>query len=248
MSYTLKSMFFDPMFMDPSGGLKYHWTAYRRRNGPWAPHQRAVRQLLTDWGPRGCARLVLIGPSAGYSLPAEFFTQFRLIRVLEPDRMARILLTRRFPRVRFEFIDRPRDLMNRLDGQDAVLFCNMLGQLSLSPAMELPDVRAEFKQLAARVELLCTWASFHDRLSADFESVASPSEWLKLDPHAQKHSVSRLDVDTLATHFLQPMKVAYEHDAEEWFPALLKGHSFRYWLWGLRADQHHVIEATYSAK
>lgn len=233
------------MWLDPSGGLKYHWTAYRRRQGPWAPHLRAVRSLLTDWQPRVGSRLVLVGPSAGYSLPPEFLTGFRRIRVLEPDRLARRLLAHRFPAVSFEFVNRPRDLLLTIDAQDAVLFCNVLGQLSLSPAMEIPDARAEFQQFAERVALLCPWASFHDRLSVDEESVARAGDWAALNPHAQKHAVQRIDADTLAAHFLPNVTQAYEHDAEEWFPALLKGQTFRYWMWNLRPDQHHVVEGTF---
>jgi hypothetical protein len=229
---------------DPSGGLRYHWTALRRRNDAWLPHRRSVRTFLSEWAPRA-SKLILVGPSAGYSLPSEFLAPFQQVLVIEPDPLARRLLTQRFE-IGFQWVRSPKELTLQLDRSYAVLFCNMLGQLSLSPAMENPESRGQFHRLAERVQLLCPWASFHDRLSIDGDSVSDLADLRSLDSNLELKSAQRLDADTLALRFLPGARVAYEHDAEEWFPALKEGQNFKYWLWNLRPDQHHVIEATFS--
>jgi hypothetical protein len=97
-----------------------------------------------------------------------------------------------------------------------------------------------------RVELLCPWASFHDRLSIDHESVSATDVLKRLTRPLEIRAASRLSAEALAARFFKDVSVAYEHDADEWFPAVASGQSYRYWMWNLRPDQHHVIEATFS--
>jgi hypothetical protein len=74
--------------LHPSGGLVYHWRAWRWRRTPWAPFHDQVRRWLTDWRPEA-GQLVLVGPSGGYALSSQFLERFRKITVLEPDDLAR---------------------------------------------------------------------------------------------------------------------------------------------------------------
>ena len=72
----------------PSGGLVYHLRALRHRHGLWAPFQRVVADWLAGWQP-GRRELVIVGPSAGYALPAGFLRRFERVTALEPDPLAR---------------------------------------------------------------------------------------------------------------------------------------------------------------
>ena len=107
---------------DASGGLGYHWRAWRYRQHRWAPFHEAVAGWLEAWTPPA-RTLVLVGPSGGYALNARFLSRFEQHVVLEPDPLARLLLRRRFPGFawRFERADVFHDpaALNRL-GIEAV--------------------------------------------------------------------------------------------------------------------------------
>lgn len=154
-----------PQLLDASGGLAYHWRAWRGRHR-WAPFATTVADWLRAWQPSG-GDLVVVGSSAGYTLDPAFLARFPRITVLEPDPLARYLLRRRFPEVAFSFPD--LDCLSLPEGparlaadfpQAAILFANVLGQVR--DAAALPDLAAALgNALASRA-----WASYHDLLSA----------------------------------------------------------------------------------
>jgi len=144
----------------PSGSLIYHWRAWRYRNGLWRPFRDQVSIWLEEWhaSPR---HLVLIGPSAGYTLNPGFLGRFDRVSALEPDGLARILLRRCYPTIRFDFhpaLDRPETLLSRFP-EAAYLCCNLLGQAWTRAAAEQWRPALE-ETLAGR-----SCASYHDVVS-----------------------------------------------------------------------------------
>lgn len=155
--------------LHPSGSLPYHLRAWRWRHCLWAPFHAQVRRWLTDWRPLA-RHLVLVGPSGGYALTAQFLESFARLDVLEPDPLARWLLRRRFPNIEFGWHD-GRDLP-KANGfsslaarfpEAAFLFCNLLGQeLQGQPRdFRREDWLAAFEPALAGRE----WGSWHDLAS-----------------------------------------------------------------------------------
>ncbi len=161
-----------------TGGLGWHLRALRYRRSLWAGYLSHTAQFLQDWSsqalqPAGVAQLIVVGASAGWSLPPQWVGGFSSIMLIDPDPLAPWLFRRNHPfqagqtqqwlRQRFESV-LPECLAER--PQAAVLFNNLLGQLRLVSK----DLDATAHQLAQIKTLVVGrhWASFHDRLSGDW--------------------------------------------------------------------------------
>lgn len=148
-----------------SGGLGYHLRALRYRQTLWAPFRATLAGWIERWQPP-CRRLLVVGPSAGHTLPEGLFARFDEVIALEPDPLARLILRRRQAGapLRFESFDCLSTneglaaLRDRFGGA-AVLFCNVLGQV------DCPDPAGWRVSLAARLGG-CHWASWHDVVSS----------------------------------------------------------------------------------
>lgn len=168
-----------------AGGVAYHWVALRYRRRLWTPYRLAVAELLRTWAPAE-PELVLIGPSAGWNLDAEFLLRFQVVHAIEPDPLARWLLRRRFPRVRWAMSTRdyfsphgPGAWPDRLAQlfadypSQALLFFGFLGQLIVLHPDAVAQEQGELVAAApgfvhwkaALRNLLAgrTWCSVHDR-------------------------------------------------------------------------------------
>lgn len=146
-----------------SGGLIWHLAALRYRNTLWRPFRENLEAWLQAWNPPS-SRLLLVGPSAGWTLPAALPGRFAEVLALEPDPLARRLLGRRFSGIRFDRLDlfAPGGLeaLPALYPDHALLFCNVLGQLA-------PEQRSELWCERLRVALQrFDWASWHDLASS----------------------------------------------------------------------------------
>ncbi len=208
----------------PSGGLAYHLRAWRYRGTLWLPYLEQVADWLQAWRP-ATRHLVLIGPSAGYSLSAGFLDRFERISAMEPDILARVLLRQRFPGVRFDFRDAlgdPRDLPRNFPDA-AYLFCNLLGQ-------EWTTASRNTWQ-PALVEALNgqPWASYHDLVS----TVRQPRSYAALSLPAL------ISLDDLLGHFWPPGEL-HLHDHET--HGLLPHRPRRYAIWQLTPDRVHLVE------
>jgi hypothetical protein len=73
-----------------AGGLSYHWLALRYQKKLWRPFHSELAKLLKTWEPKS-GDLVLVGPSAGYSLPTDFLRRFTKVLVNDVDPVARSL-------------------------------------------------------------------------------------------------------------------------------------------------------------
>jgi hypothetical protein len=81
--------------LNPSGGILYHYLALKYRRGLWRTFIGELGGWLMDWRPPE-DRILLVGASGGYTLPAAFLSRFRSIDVLEPDPLARFIFGYRF--------------------------------------------------------------------------------------------------------------------------------------------------------
>ncbi len=155
-----------PSLTDASGGLTYHWRALRYRGNLWKPFCAQVERWLLDWQPPQ-EKLLIVGPSAGYSLPARFLSRFAQVTILEPDPLARQLLARRFPAL--DFVYGSLDCMGSAEApaslaaeypDSAILFSNVIGQCLDG----LPRTWASALQIALAGH---SWASYHDVISTE---------------------------------------------------------------------------------
>lgn len=148
--------------LHPTGGLVWHMRAqiHRRR---WQPLLDIVSVWLQQWQPPS-SKLILLGPSAGWTLPPDFLPRFEHITAIEPDPLARWLLCRRFATARIDFdrldITRTGQLSALLQRypDHALLFCNVLGQIG--PADDGSWCHSLRETLRHR-----HWASYHELIS-----------------------------------------------------------------------------------
>lgn len=212
-----------------SGGLVYHLRALRHARTRWQPFHDAVDQWLGDWTPP-CSVLVLVGPSAGYSLPSAFLTRFERIVALEPDPLARWLLRRRLgPKLEFRDLDvlagpHPLAALCAAFPEAAILFCNVLGQVAAPAGRRWAQVVAA--ELGGR-----HWASYHDvvctevppRREAATCSSAADSLEAVLARFWRGGELPLVDLDTFGLGGAAPAGYA---------------------IWSIGAARHHLIEWT----
>jgi hypothetical protein len=155
----------------PSGGLYYHLRAWRHGRS-WQPFREQLAKWLDSWN---CPHkeLILLGPSAGYSLPDSWLRNFSSIQAFDLDPLAGPLFRLRHPDVPIEFHRAnlfwqdgrlsTAPLQKVLDAhpQAPVLFCNVLGQVLLEGHASEEEWTAFLRRLR---ELLNSrsWASYHD--------------------------------------------------------------------------------------
>ena len=154
-----------------SGGLKYHWRAWRQR-GQWTSFRREIELWLNEWSFE-CEELILIGPSGGYTLPTNWLKQFKAVYAYDADPLAPLFFKRQHPGVNVIF--KRRDLFwedERFSAQSllrilkehpeaAVLMSNVLGQLLLEHPVSEDEWETFLIQMRGRLENR-PWASYHD--------------------------------------------------------------------------------------
>src|SRR5687768_394255 len=123
----------------PSGGVLYHWRAFRHQ-WRWESFRQELRKWLGEW-PNEARELILIGPSGGYTLNTEWLKKFERVYAFDLDPLAPLIFRRRHPGVNVTF--ERRDLLwedaefstagleaaLKRHPRAAVLFSNVLGQL-----------------------------------------------------------------------------------------------------------------------
>lgn len=220
-------------WLHPSGGLVYHLRAWRYGKSLWSAFHAHLRDWLTAWQP-DANHLVLVGPSGGYALEAGFLERFERITVLEPDGLARYILSRRFPQAAFHF-DTGFDLV-RPDGfqrlaqrypDAAFLFCNLLGQGLVGQPSKF-DRQAWLSDLAPALKDR-SWASWHDLASSH----------RRPDSRASCQLQRAEPLDEVLGRFWQGGELSI-HDHE--CAGMASDAPRRYVLWELRPGQYHVVE------
>ena len=214
--------------LSPTGGLVYHLRALRHRHGLWAPFHRAVAGWLAGWQPRR-RELVIVGPSAGYALPAGFLRRFERVTALEPDPLARWLLAHRPDAGRLGFsrlncLATP-DGLARLAAahpEAAILFSNVLGQLA-APA-------EDWRRLIARHLSGHAWASYHDVISTTAPPKPGSEQALTIDDQS---------LETTLAHFW-PGGTIELTDHETFRLGGERPH--RYTVWQITRQRWHLVE------
>jgi len=220
-------------WLHPSGGLVYHLRAWRYGGTHWSAFHDRVHGWLSGWRPPE-SHLVLVGPSGGYALEGAFLQRFGQVTVLEPDPLARSILTRRFPRIPFRFAADPG--LARADGFErlarchpdaAFLFCNLLGQPLVGQG---PDFqRQSWLSGLASALAECSWASWHDLASTQ----------------RQPDALSHLGMDgaeplekVLNRYWQGGELTIHDHECAGLAPDAPR----EYALWELRPGQYHLVE------
>jgi hypothetical protein len=232
-----------------AGGVNYHLRARHYAKTLWEPFRWALGEWLLAWQPPE-KTLVLVGPSAGYNLQPFLFERFERVVVLEPDPIARWLFRRRLaraplePRPRIEpvaidhLVHHPERLLPLLERLEpcALLFSNVLGQLSALLEGETPDEGIQAVRRAVQAALVGrSWASFHDRVSGPLPPaidgmVRAPRRWS--DDEVLAHAY-----DTEGGPALVEL---IDHHTEGFFPESLP---HAYFGWQLGPGVYHLIEA-----
>lgn len=228
-------------WMNPAGGLYYHWRALRYGPRLWTEYLQNTAQWLESWSPPEPG-LILIGPSAGYSLPKEWLGKFKSIMALEIDPVARALFSHRHKLDNLTWVKEnklplqangycwePLHELLKSYPDHAILFSNLLGQLCLFAETDKQADSIPQSLLSLRTYLKgCNWASFHDRLSADMK----PDIEFQDDEH-------RDDSALLDTYPVRTRLVVESHETQH----LGVGLPCRYYSWERMPGYWHLIEA-----
>lgn len=226
-----------------TGGLSYHYMAVRYQNRLWRRFHESLNILLCNWR-HFSNEVVLIGPSAGYSLSTEFLQAFKAIHVYDPDPLAKWLFLRRFPQLPVHWsLDSPFfhsstdsvqslwSLRNKYPDA-AVLFCNVIGQWPLLEDVDEGDIQGFTDQLS-QVYNQSNWASFHDLFSG-------PSKWRKWSHSQQRQKVNFSNLEDVESFWKDtrggPLT---DHLTFKMF----KRASYRqHLIWPLTRRQVHIVE------
>jgi hypothetical protein len=227
--------------MSRSGGMVYHWRAYRYSKNTseslWSSHLEGVQKFLAAWNPPEKS-LVLIGPSGGYSIPKSFLEKFEKVTAIEPDFLARTIFEKRFEMkpiwvksgISFRNLE---SLQKIIPENSAILFSNILGQVPL------PRVSALQKELK-RVLQNHSWASYHDAMSG--EQMQFDAELAQPFQKAPLSLMKKMIYPMVANPTALTVNA---HEAPDLFPADPKL-NFRYWQWRLTPKRAHLIEGVFS--
>lgn len=166
-------------WINPSGGLFYHYLAFKYGKTLWQPFKAEIATWLNGWNPP-LPHLLIVGASAGYTLDTFFLQKFHQVDVLDPDPLARKLFRLRHPRKNLTW--HSQDLFGLLKGNfnlnpfkdwlhqfpnHAILFTNFLGQ---TPLLAPSYFQSESNRQAWKESLLTLlskrhWASYHELYS-----------------------------------------------------------------------------------
>lgn len=251
-----------------TGGLRYHVRAWRYGSTLWQPHRHSVERWLAHALPLDPerARLLLIGPSAGYSLSDAWLSRLHQVWWVEPDPLARLLFAHRLRRlgVRSQAVTSLSQLARlrpAVTTDVPVLFANVLGQLAFAARSARAAERLR-RQLAVCVEGRA-WASYHDRWSGPGGHRSGPADarlgsgpqWLsgeyqQVEP--AERAAYEVSDDRLLERFGECFKSGAEkptelgaHDALSWLPASSRyrlAPARAYWTWELTPGWRHLIE------
>jgi len=237
-------------WLNPAGGLRYHVRALLSGRD-WQPFRDALQSWLAEFN-APTERAVLVGPSAGHTLPDAFLRRFSTITVLEPDPIAGMLLGRRLRKLgvrthieRSDLLIGPlleggHGLVDLLGEEKAacLVFCNVLGQTRF--LVQDPDFGRFKRAFRERVGPLLAnrpWLSVHDRLSG------------RLAPNfAQPYRTrTRLDDESVLEKLYPTAPTAmvelFDHESDGFFDSAME---HTYFHWRIDRSRYHLIEGVSS--
>ena len=169
----------DALHAQETGGLSWHWSAYRSRHA-WAPSKRAIEAFLLAHPP-STKDLLLIGGSAGWMMSSKWLCQFKTITIIDIDPLARFFfqyvhgadLKHSQTSWRFERRDALQELPQLLKEhpQALVFFDNILGQqcIRLKDEVLVERLLSHIKKTLEGRD----WGSIHDLYSGRIDLEAS---------------------------------------------------------------------------
>lgn len=220
--------------MSTSGGLVYHLRALRFQKSLWSRYCEETEKFLNAWNPKA-KTLVIVGPSAGYSLSLNFLQRFERLILVEPDILARIFFEVRFG-LKPEWFRRALDFEQPVDASAfpegcAFLFSNVLGQVRIRNSARYAQ---NLKALVQGHE----WASYHDALSG---------ERLEFDTETATHRKGTL-AEMKSWIYLKDSRLTTleinAHVAPDLFSEKDQLH-YHYWQWRLTPRRTHLIEGVF---
>lgn len=230
--------------VNPAGGFRYHLRAARYADTLWQPLRESLAAWLSSWQPPE-SHLLLIGPSAGYTLPLTWLANFDHLTVLEPDPFASWLLRRRLTRIEGSprltlladdhLIADPERLvrLTREHPEAAILFSNVLGQLRHLLETDEEEQRLQsVKRAVSSVLPGRSWASYHDRVSG----TARPDM-----PAAGLHTGQRLTDAGISALYARTQRqvTLFDHASDGIFSSDLP---HAYFSWELTPGYVHLLE------
>ena len=169
----------DAFHAQETGGLSWHWSAFRARNA-WQPSIAAIEGFLLSHEPRE-SDLLLIGGSAGWMMTSKWLSRFKTITIIDIDPLARLFfalihgkaLKRSGTAWHFERRDALKELPQLLKEHPnaLVFFDNVLGQ----QCFRLKD-EERVERLLGQIKKTLQgrhWGSIHDVYSGPID-LASP--------------------------------------------------------------------------
>jgi hypothetical protein len=228
-----------------TGGLGWHLKAWRYRQRLWAGYLQQTKDFLEGWSdqslePAGIRRLVIVGASAGWSLPAGWVQSFDELVLIDPDPLAPWLFERNHSKPaghRREWIREDfRQVLPPLlaaSKPTAVLFNNLLGQLRLT-SKDLEATEAQLGDLKTQL-VGVHWASFHDRLSGDWDTAQQSARTMVAEGSVNNACLTK----------------TYAKGGEwlDHITADVLPQTSRRWIypWRITPDRLHVVEASWVA-
>lgn len=220
--------------LHPSGGLVWHLRAWQNHQN-WQPLKKALSEWLNDWidtFPPQQKSLVLVGPSAGWTLPLDQLKRFTHISVFEPDILARQLLKLRLRHTRLQidsvdiFAPDGLEYLRTHYADHAILFCNVLGQLSPDD----PTLAESWCQSIMQTLNAHHWASYHDLISTQQAPFQTQTHH-KFPPDTS--------IENILSAFWRESEIEICDHQTHWFT---QTHSFACIPWQLRKSQWHLVQ------
>jgi hypothetical protein len=157
--------------MNPSGGLRWHWQAWRSQ-ALWRPTCEQIASWLVQVQPAS-KELLLIGASAGWMMPSPWLQRFNKITTWDLDPLAPTLFSWRHAKALAasgtQLVSHTGDALKHIDQvlrsepKACVFFDNVLGQIRFH-GQDVVLAQAEITRIVRRVKGR-EWGSLHDAYS-----------------------------------------------------------------------------------
>jgi len=183
--------------VNPSGGLLWHWRAWRSQQR-WGQTRQEIAQWLGAVAPRA-DELLLVGASAGWMLPGTWLQQFKQVHAWDIDPLAPTLFRWRHARalassgtlLRWHRADALASLgaTLRQHPKACILFDNLLGQL----CFHCHDEDQTAGRLAEIVKAMATreWGSLHDAYSGPVRAPCPAQPAMQQRPAGEDQAANR---------------------------------------------------------
>jgi len=245
--------------MNPSGGLFWHWHAWRHQ-AQWTDTCKDIALWLGEMpkSPSKSDELLILGASAGWMMPSNWLQGFARVTTFDLDRWAAPLFRRRHGaalRASGTALQcHTTDALTELDTvlqthpRALVLFDNVLGQLRFhTPAVD--EASARIAHIAKRLRGR-RWGSVHDAFSG--RSLRRPgAQWPAMQRSLQAARTSEGKAAERAvalgrfSHQLQAQGEWLDHLTDQIFPV---GTPVHHIAWPYRPGYCHWLQAGWVAQ